>query len=359
MASSNHTAQFSEERPRYEKLTLKVQSLLRDLLASEGIEAAIDGRTKSIESFDEKVTRPGKAYQSPLGEITDLSGVRVVLRTLEDVSRVGSLIDREFSVDPDQSVKKSEQLDEDRFGYLSEHYIVQIKGPRSQLPEWNDLSNLKVEIQVRTILQHAWAAVQHSLDYKSEYDIPKQLRRRLFRLSALFELADQELDQISFDARKLFAQYAEQVKSDAGNIELNTDSLRAYLENSDVVERWAKFIKSLGVTIGGIGMISRDVEISMKVGLSTISEVDAVIRAASGWGEPYLREFFKNTFGDPIPKGCSMDRNGVVTIFLIGSFLDVLTDEVLEHQFGWGLPERATRPARRFNPTATSHTTSA
>ncbi|MER2541567.1 MAG: hypothetical protein ABTQ26_20175 [Azonexus sp.] len=359
MDLTNHTARFAEERPRYEKLTLKLQSLLRDLLASEGIEATFDARTKSVESFDEKVARPGKAYQNPIDEITDLSGVRVVLRTLEDVSRVESLIDREFLVDAERSVKKSEQLDEDRFGYLSEHYIIQIKVPRSQLREWEGLSNLKAEIQVRTILQHAWAAVQHSLDYKSEYDIPKQLRRRLFRLSALFELADQELDQISLDARNLFAQYAAQVKSDDGDIELNTDSLRAYLENSVVVSRWAKFIEGLGVTIGGIGMISRDVEIAMKVGLSTIREVDAILRAAHDWGEPYLRDFFKNTFGEPTPKGCSLDRNGVITIFLIGSFLDVLTDEVLERQFGWGLPERATRPARQYNPRANRHATSA
>jgi hypothetical protein len=172
-------------------------------------------------------------------------------------------------------------------------------------------------------------------------------------------LADQELDQISTDARQLFAQYAEQVKSDAGDIELNTDSLRAYLENSEIVARWAKFIEGLGVAIGGIGMISRDVEIAMKVGLSTIRQVDAVLRTAHDWGEPYLRDFFRNTFGEPIPKGCSMDRNGVVTIFLIGSFLDVLTDEVLERQFGWGKPERATRPARQYNLKATRHAESA
>lgn len=353
MDITNHTRRFVEERPRYEKLTAKLHALLQDLLASEGIEAVFDARTKSVESFDEKVVRPGKAYQNPLSEITDLSGVRVVLRTLDDVNRVGSLIEREFSVDVARSVKKSEQLDEDQFGYLSEHYIVQIKEPRSQLREWEGLSTLNAEIQVRTILQHAWAAVQHSLDYKSEYDIPKQLRRRLFRLSALFELADQELDQISADARTLFAQYAEQVKSDAGDIELNTDSLKAYLENSEEVARWAKYIESLGVNIGGIGMISRDVEMARTVGLSTIREIDTVIRTANDWGEPYLRDFFRNTFGEPAPKGCSMDRNGVVTIFLIGSFLDVLTDEVLDHQFGWGLPERATKPARKHNPRAT------
>jgi putative GTP pyrophosphokinase len=357
MKKTNHTKRFIEERPQYEKLTSKLHTLLGDLLASEGIETVIEVRTKSVESFDEKVSRPGKDYQNPLDEITDLSGIRLVLRTLSEVNRVRALIEREFIVDAQRSTRKIEHLATDQFGYLSEHYIIQIKKPRSQLPEWRGLIDLYAEIQVRTILQHAWAAVQHSLDYKSEYDIPKQLRRRLFRLSALFELADQELDHISADARSLFAQYAEQVQSDREDIELNTDSLKAYLENSETVANWANFIEKLGVDIGSIGMISRDVEMARMAGLSTIGEVDRVLKTAQEWGEPYLRDFFRNTFGEQIQKGCSMDRNGVVTIFLIGSFLEIFTEEVLESRLGWGKPRRAIVPARQHNPQATHNAT--
>jgi len=347
------TRRFKEERVRYEKFTIKLRALVTDLLASEGIDAVIEGRTKSVESFAGKVTRPGKAYQDPLHEITDLSGIRVVLRTLNDVNQVGSLIEREFVVDSARSVKKSEHLDADRFGYLSEHYIVQLKEPRIHLPEWEPLQGLNAEIQVRTILQHAWATVQHSLDYKSKYDIPNQLRRRLFRLSALFELADQELNAISSDASTLFSQYKVQVQSAKEDIELNVDSLKAYVENSETVAHWAKYMEGLGVEVGRIasGPISRDIEMARMAGLSTIREVEDMISVASSWGEPYLRDFFHNTFGNPIPKGrCYMERNGVVTIFLIGSFVDVFSDNILDRQFGWGDPERATKPARKHNP---------
>lgn len=358
MEPTNHTKRFAEERPRYEKLTTKLHALLRDLLASEGIEAVIEARTKSVGSFDEKVSRPGKAYQNPLAEVTDLSGIRLVLRTQSEVDRVRTLIEREFIVDAQSSTRKIEHLAADQFGYLSEHYIIQIGQPRSQLPEWNSITDLHVEIQVRTILQHAWAAVQHSLDYKSEYDIPKQLRRRLFRLSALFELADQELDQISAEARMLFAQYSEQVQSDMEDVDLNTDSLKAYLENSQTVAYWTKFIDGLGVEVGGVGDISRDIQMARMAGLSTIGEVDKVMRTAKEWGEPYLRDFFRATFGEPVPKGrCSMVKNGVVSIFLIGSFLDVFTEEVLEGQLGWGLPQRALVPAHQYNPRVTHNAT--
>lgn len=338
----------------YEKLTSKLKILFEELLATEKINATIEARTKSIESFNEKVCRPGKAYENPLDEVTDLSGIRLILRTLDEVSAVGALVEREFSVDINRSVRKIEHLATDQFGYLSEHYIIRVKAPRSQLPEWAGTDNLNAEIQVRTVLQHAWAAVQHSLDYKSECDIPKHLRRRLFRLSALFELADQELDQISEDARKIFAQYAKQVQTSTGeDIEINSDSLKAYLEKSETVAYWAEYIESIGVEVGGIGMVSRDGEMARMVQLSTIGDVDKVLENAKSWGEPYLRDFFINTFGDRIQKGkCSIDRNGVLTIFLIGTFLEVFTAKVLAEQLGWGLPERALEPARKYNPHA-------
>jgi putative GTP pyrophosphokinase len=354
--SAEHTQRFKDEKPRYEQLTHKLRNLLQDLLTNEGVIAVIESRTKSMESFNEKFVRPGKTYQDPLQEITDLSGLRIIVQTVDEVSKVGLLIERAFSIDGERSVKKSEHLNADQFGYLSEHYIVQLKEPRRLLREWEGLGELNAEIQVRTILQHAWAAVQHSLDYKNAYDIPKPLRRRLFRLSALFELADEELDQISTDVRMLVAKYAEQVQSDDSDIEINVDSLKAYLENSETVTEWASYIESLGVEIGTIGMLSRDVEMARIAGLSTIREIDDLLKTAFSWGKPYLQAFYHNTFGAIIPKGrCSSDRNGILTVFLIANFLEVFTDNVLDLQLGFGLPERATVPARLYNPNAANN----
>lgn len=350
MPSLDHVKRYEEERPRYESLTKKLQSLLEELLRAKRLEVVLETRTKTVQSFAEKLNRPEKKYDDPLREVTDLSGVRIIVRTLADVPVVASLIAQEFAVDSTRSLRKSDQLDDDRFGYLSDHYIVQLKEPRTKLQEWSGLAGLNAELQVRTILQHAWASVQYSLDYKSSYDIPKKLRRRLFRLSALFELADEELNQIGADAKTLSARYSEQVNVTPGDVELNVDSLRAYLEKSQTVAHWTKFIEQLGVAIGPIGMISRDVQMAMAAGLSRIGEVDALLNAARKWGEPYLREFFQNTFGTSNPQRNSMDRNGVITLFLIGEFQNVFTNEILDSRFGWGKPERATVPARKYNP---------
>ncbi len=343
---------YEEKRPIYKRLTAKIHSMLEELLKVEGVTVTVvESRTKKVAGFEEKINRPGKNYINPLEEITDLSGIRIVLYSLDDVEKVSDLVSREFIVDQERSVNKLNLLDADRFGYLSQHYIVKIGEPRSNLFEWKDLRDLWAEIQVRTVLQHAWAAIQHSLDYKSEYDIPMQLRRRLFRLSALFELADEELNHITDEAQGLFEQYKEQIESDQPSIELNLDSLKAYLEASEVVQEWADFIESFGVTVTSIGWISRDVEMDRRANIATVNEIDKLLKQSRAWGREYLREFLINTFGDPIPSNHgSMDRNGIVPIFLIGNFLEIFTDEILDKEFGWGLPERASIPAKKYNP---------
>ena len=218
------------------------------------------------------------------------------------------------------------------------------------MPEWNDVSELWAEIQVRTIFQHSWATISHELDYKTEIDVPKELRRRLFRLSALFELADKELDEIIIESKHISDQYKHSLETNVQNIELNVDSLRAYLESSKIIENYTNFIKSLNIEIGPIGFISRDVEMAKRININTINDLDELLNRSASWAKDYLREFYNNTWPTQVIKGCSMDLNGIITILLIGNYPDVFTEEVLDKEFGFGKPERATIPARKINP---------
>jgi putative GTP pyrophosphokinase len=351
MNTGDWVRQYQDARPLHERFAAKLHSLIDELLEKETIKAVIESRAKEVESFEEKLNRPDKCYENPLKDMTDLSGIRVILPTLDDVEKVAAITAREFTIDDARSVNKLDLLDPDRFGYLSQHYIVKIKEPRCLLAEWEDFVELCAEVQVRTILQHAWAGVEHSLNYKSTHDVPKQLRRRMFRLSALFELADQELDSIVTESLALFEQYKTQVESDKPNIELNLDSLRAYLQTSNVVQGWADFVESLGVAVRHIGFISRDIDMLRRVGINSINELNQLLEDSKGWGQAYLEEFYRNTWGEPIPEGkCASDRNGIVTLLLIGNFPNVFTNKVLAGEFRFGGPERATVPARKHNP---------
>lgn len=158
MDTVDYRQEYKNVQPVYEKLTRKLQGLLDELLESQGIKATLESRTKEVESFGGKISRPGKAYTDPLRQITDLSGIRIILYSISDVETVGKLVQSKFKVDPTNSVNKIDQLEPDRFGYLSQHFVVQVGDSRKHLPEWAGLCDLWAEIQVRTVLQHAWAA---------------------------------------------------------------------------------------------------------------------------------------------------------------------------------------------------------
>ena len=77
----------------YEKFTKKVQDLIYELLKQTEIEIEnISSRVKTLESFEGKLQR--KNYKDPFREMTDLSGVRIILYYKEDIDKLGEIIKR-------------------------------------------------------------------------------------------------------------------------------------------------------------------------------------------------------------------------------------------------------------------------
>lgn len=208
----------------------RLRHLITDLLKQDELGTIqVESRVKTIASFSEKAAR--KNYENPLRQTTDLVGIRIVSYYLEDVERIGEILAREFHVYRDQCVKKAAELGIDQFGYQSDHYIISIGESRKQLVEWSRYTELKAEVQVRTALQHAWAAVDHKLNYKKVDDIPKELQRRLVRLSALFELADQEFSAIRAQRADILAEHSQDVARGNLSAEIDDLSFIAYLKN--------------------------------------------------------------------------------------------------------------------------------
>ncbi|WP_163920457.1 GTP pyrophosphokinase family protein [Photobacterium sp. Alg240-V54] len=185
--------QFREIKPKYERLAINVEQALIQFLIEEKISSFdVEKRVKEEKSFIDKVVR--KCYDEPFKQIEDIAGVRVICYYNEDIAAIDNIIKEQFDII--SSSNKSEELDDDRFGYTSNHYIVKLKEEWLKAPNYRGLDELKIEIQVRTILMHAWAAISHKLLYKKNDDVPKELKRKLNRLSALIELADEQFDDI-------------------------------------------------------------------------------------------------------------------------------------------------------------------
>ncbi|MEN6351216.1 MAG: hypothetical protein ABFD08_17705 [Syntrophomonas sp.] len=218
------------------------------------------------------------------------------------------------------------------------------------MPEWNDIKDLWAEVQVRSILQHAWAVISHSFLYKSKQDMPKELVRKLYRLSALFELADDELNSLIEGIHDLTIKYTNQIQERDESVELNINSLIAFMDISNSILYWEDYIRSLGYEMIPYSMVSRDIDMLNFAGISTVAKVDNMLLESKEWGQAYFRELFEKTLEDYKSKTLSIVRNGIVTMLLIGNYPDIFTEDVLDKKFGWHSGQRALISAYKYNP---------
>ncbi len=212
--------EYRDNLPVFEEQARKVYELLRKTFDDAGLlVASVEYRVKSEESLAGKLELKGGKYHS-LADITDIIGLRVITFYIDDVDKVASAVERLFDVDWENSVDKRKAHEIDSFGYLSLHYICAIPG----FP-------YRVEIQMRTVLQHAWANMNHDTGYKSGVEVPRQYLRNLSRLAGMLELVDDEFSRI----RTELTDYRRRVRAlvASGNLDevpLDGDTFRSYLE---------------------------------------------------------------------------------------------------------------------------------
>ena len=166
-----------------------------------------------------KLELKGHKYNS-LSDITDILGLRVITFYLDDVDKVASAVERLFTIDWENSVDKRKIHEIDSFGYLSLHYICSVPG----FP-------YRFEIQMRTLLQHAWANMDHDTGYKSGVEIPKRYMRNMSRLAGMLELVDDEFSKIRIELTDYRRRVQALVRS--GNLDevpIDGDTFRSYLE---------------------------------------------------------------------------------------------------------------------------------
>lgn len=241
-------SKYEGQYPQYVELANRVRQLLADLLEDISIQM-IECRAKTVDSLAEKVCRPGKNYSHELSSLPDLAGVRVIAHYLADIDSINSVIRKTFEVIESESDDKADALDVDKFGYRSVHFVVTQKPERLNLPEWKKFQGMKVEIQVRTVLQHAWAAVSHALSYKHEEDVAKPLRRKLNRLAGLFELADEQFCELRSEREDLSVRYDERIRNGHFEIEITPDNLATYINSTGADIAYQSFAQEIGWTV--------------------------------------------------------------------------------------------------------------
>jgi len=221
---------FKKIRPKYLELEEIILNLIKKKIKENKlIVLNVESRVKEVSSLEGKLELKGYKYKS-LADVTDLIGLRIITFYDDEVDKVAALMENSFDIDRENSVDKRKILEQDQFGYLSLHYICRV--PKNVFYDENfpELNDLRFEIQMRTVLQHTWATINHDIGYKSQVEIPKEYSRRFSRLASLLEIADSEFCNIRTEIDTYRNKVLEVVRSgDFNDVEFSMDSFKEYL----------------------------------------------------------------------------------------------------------------------------------
>lgn len=172
------------------------QRAIMHAVKSSAVEVtAVEARVKERGSLIGKLERKGSKYAA-LSDLTDIIGVRIITLFCDDVDRVAMYMTRLFDIDWDESVDKRASHGLVSFGYNSLHYIARIPSALDGEAVPDSVVGMRFEIQMRSTLQHAWAAMEHDIGYKSAVGTPPEYRRMFSRLAGALELVDEEFARL-------------------------------------------------------------------------------------------------------------------------------------------------------------------
>jgi putative GTP pyrophosphokinase len=225
-----------EEYKKYEqeriRVTREMESQLEKKFSHLGSRILVKGRVKDFASYYKKCIRllkgrtgggrsAGNTPEQP-PVITDLIGLRVVCPFLEDMKEVEKIIIGSYEVA--ETEYKGAGYSFKEFGYESTHFLIQI--PPHIARDRGPCGCEVAELQVRTILQDAWAEVEHELVYKAEFTpFDEPLKRKLAALNASLSLADTVFQEIRGYQRQLNGEMGKRRDSFYRQIEESTDAL--------------------------------------------------------------------------------------------------------------------------------------
>jgi putative GTP pyrophosphokinase len=156
----------------------------------------ISNRIKNFDSFFSKYIRFLKTGEK--SQINDLMGIRIICPFIEDLSAIEKIINEKLCV-KETEIKGHYNFKE--FGYESTHILIEI--PKEFIKRHGNPGTDIVEIQIRTILQDAWAEVEHEFVYKADFSLfDEPMKRKLAAVNASLSLADIIFQEIRSHQRK-------------------------------------------------------------------------------------------------------------------------------------------------------------
>jgi len=220
--------EYDRLQPVRTKIIRELEICIEEALTSLSSPPRMQGRVKSFGSYFRKYIRLLKNAPAEQGTdasapiINDIIGIRVICPFLEDLAAVEELLKKDFNVL--EVERKGGDHTYREFGYESIHLLITI--PEDMLKKYGSFGCETAEIQIRTILQDAWAEVEHELVYKAEFTpFDDPLKRKLAAVNASLSLADIIFQEIRSYQRELNGELGKRRDSFFRKIEESTDAL--------------------------------------------------------------------------------------------------------------------------------------
>ena len=219
-------AEYEKHYPVRAFIAKELEARIEKLLLQMASQPRVKFRIKAFESYFKKYIRllkSGTADKSPL--IADLIGIRIICPFLEDLAAVEELLKTKFEII--EIERKGGDHTFREFGYESVHLLINVPTdivPKDIMEKRRPLGGETAEIQIRTLLQDAWAEVEHELVYKAEFaPFDNSRKRKLAAVNASLELADVIFQEMRSYQRSLHGELDKRRDSFFKKIEESTD----------------------------------------------------------------------------------------------------------------------------------------
>lgn len=316
MTSASNEEFLEKEIPKYNHLKKSCISIIERLLHISNIEYLnVCGRVKDKESALEKVER--KKYTDIEKQMTDLCGVRIIVFFESDIKKIIDMIREAFEIDEDNSLDQTSKLGNDKIGYRSVHFVCTLGKRREDAPEYKGLVDLKFELQIRTVLQHAWAELAHDRTYKFNSGLPSYISRKINLYAGLLEIADLGFNEIINDINNYSDKINKETKENLSKEEINSITIMKFfidLCNS----------KGFNYTKRNLKKFELDPEDLVKevkrFGINSICKLNSILT------EDFLEEFEKN-------KRMKNKIDGKITVYIKSFIRSALIYKDIEKYF--------------------------
>jgi putative GTP pyrophosphokinase len=228
-------SQYEKISKKNEKILIILTKKFENILSASGCNAQVKGRLKSFEALYRKLLircQNGIVIEKPFDVITDIIGMRIVVPFLEDLENVEKTIKENFEIV--ETEYKSRELSIREFGYDSIHILIKL--PKEISDKIKNSDSMKIEVQLRTILQDAWAEVEHELIYKTSIDkVEDTIRRKMIAVNATLSLGDTIFQEIRDYQRKRYKDIQERHKKLMDKVSTIPEKMEKLKDTTDII----------------------------------------------------------------------------------------------------------------------------